>query len=199
MLKYVQMNAVNARTGPRIQAKWCPKHTGIFHKDTGQRANIPHHPFVDDNHMIEVRRFIYQAMAALIESLYRIFGFPLEIFRRIPLNMDKYYHAKCSTRKEQLGLIVDTHKMIVELPNTKCAKILSLLSHRYSGRKSFKKTWNSLELQFLCTIFANSKLKLFTPTLYLVGSSPDFFAHGDACLSGTGGFCLELNFWWYFE
>ena len=85
-----------------IGASRCNKYNGFINFITGERANTPHHTFVDDNHMVDLRRCIYLAMAASIEALFRIFGFPNEAHRRVPLSMDKYYHAKCSTRKEQL-------------------------------------------------------------------------------------------------
>ena len=77
--------------------------------------------------MAELCLFIFQAMTASIEAL----------LRRVPLSMDKYYHATCSTRKEQLGLVVDTHEIIVELPDNNRKKIDTMLSHWYAGRKSF--------------------------------------------------------------
>lgn len=137
ILQHVKFDAENVRKGSRSQAFSCKKYKGVFNLKTYKRANTPHYTFVDDNHMAELRKFILQAMAASIESLYRIFSFPMETLRLVPLSMDKYYHATCSTRKEQLGLIVDTHLMIVELPETKRAKILEKIAHWHSGRKSF--------------------------------------------------------------
>ena len=54
-----------------------------------------------------------------------------------PFSLDKYLHAECITRKQQLGLIVDTHLMIVEFPEDKRAKIAEKLCHWHSKRGSF--------------------------------------------------------------
>ena len=98
ILLHVQFDSENSRKQPRVPAHKCEKFQGV--QPNGHRENTPHHIFVDDNHMADIRQFIYQAMAASIEALYRIFGYPDESIRRTPLSMDKYYHATCSTRKE---------------------------------------------------------------------------------------------------
>ena len=287
ILKNVSFDQENIRCGPRVQARGCSKYTGVFDDTTGTRANTPHHTFVDDNHMADLRRFILQAMAASIEALFRIFGFPAEVIRRVPLSLDKYYHATCSTQKEQLGLLVDTHLMIVKLPSSKREKIFTMLSHWHAGRKSFtvlqaaqllgslehvttvapwmrylfdclrhsllvalrtnaekiykntklrdflsdasykgssyngllrknfavgviaKKIWHSktqhyitkqlgIELTNLRKLFFNENYTFSTPISYLIERTPDFFAQGDACLDGAGGFSLDLQFWWFF-
>ena len=238
--------------------------------------------------MADLKCFILLAMAASIEALFRIFGSPDQSVRRMPLSMDKYYHATCGTRKEQLGLVVDSHEMLVELPESKREKILQQLQHWHNGRKSFtllqaaqligalehaatvapwlrycydslrhsllqalrhnasttcqrrdlrpylldmsykgsshegllkknfatsvvsKKIWNSRhrhfispmlasEIAFLQKIFSSrNRYRLYTPISYLVHRTPDYFARGDACLDGAGGFCLGLKFWWFY-
>ena len=87
--------------------------------------------------MADLRGRMHQAMAASIESLYRVFGFPEEHIRRISISLDKYFQAKCSTRKLQLDLVVDSHLMTVELPNEKRDLITEKLSHWHKKRKAF--------------------------------------------------------------
>ena len=75
------------------------KKKGVINKDTGKPNNTEHNFFVDDNHMADIACRIKQAMAASIESLFCILGFPNEIITRTPLSKDKYYEQMCSWRK----------------------------------------------------------------------------------------------------
>ena len=127
LIKNVPIELEGARQGKPVQARRCHKCKGVINEKTGEPENTPHNTFVDDNHMAELRTRMYQAMAASIESLYRTFGFPEEKYRRISLSLDKYFQAECSTRKQQLGLIVDSHEMVVELPLDKRTKIAEKL------------------------------------------------------------------------
>lgn len=47
-------------------------------------------------------------------------------------------------------------------------------------------------------LFFNENYTFSTPISYLIERTPDFFAQGDACLDGAGGFSLDLQFWWFF-
>lgn len=137
LIKNVEFEPDDARDGNPVQARKCSKNKGVINVITCEQDNTEHNTFVDDNHIADLRVRMYQAMAASIESLYRVFGFPEEEIRRISLSMDKYFQAKCSTRKLQLGLVVDTHLMTVELPEEKRAKIVEQLDHWHEKRKSF--------------------------------------------------------------
>ena len=77
--------------------------------------------------MADTLRHIQTAMAASLEALFQILGFPDESKRRSPLSLDKFFQAHCSWRKEQLGLIIDTRSMTVTLPQQKINRLLSLL------------------------------------------------------------------------
>ena len=55
------------------------------------------------------------------------------------------------------------------------------------------------EIVFLQKKFSSrNRYRLYTPISYLVHRTPDYFARGDVCLDGAGGFCLGLKFWWFF-
>ena len=110
---------------------------GVMDNGTGKPKNTEHNCFVDDNHMADIKSRITQAMAASIESLFSILGFPNEVLTRTPLSEDKYYEQKCSWRKIQLGMVVDTRKMMVELSPRKREKLITELRHWHSGRRSF--------------------------------------------------------------
>ena len=100
---------------------------GVFHPGTTTSVNTPHNPFVDDTLMADVIEHILTAMAASIESLFLLFGFPDETLRRSPLSMEKFAKFKCSWIKEQLGIIINTRDMTISLPTAKMEMLTTLL------------------------------------------------------------------------
>ena len=52
-------------------------------------------------------------MAASIEALYIILGFPDTSIRQDPLSLDKYFESVCSYERIQLGVKVNTRKMVI--------------------------------------------------------------------------------------
>ena len=111
-------------------------HKGVFDKK-GKRKRPQHNMFVDDNLMANILRLMKQTMAASIESLLIILGFSETDKRRFALSLDKYFKTMCSWEREQLGLLVNTREMIVSLPPAKIKKLIKLLSHWHSGRRTY--------------------------------------------------------------
>ena len=113
-------------------------HRGVFDPSQGRDVNTPHHPFVDDTLMADIRRHMPTAMAASIEALFLILGRDDLPNRRSNISMDKFAVSKCSWIKEQLGLIINTRSMMVFLPEVKRLRMLDLLSGTWHvHRKSF--------------------------------------------------------------
>ena len=77
-------------------------HRGVFDPSQGRDVNTPHHPFVDDTLMADIRRHMPTAMAASIEALFLILGRDDLPNRRSNISMDKFAVSKCSWIKEQL-------------------------------------------------------------------------------------------------
>jgi len=103
----------------------------------GLPRNTPHNTFVDDNTIAEIRPRMPQAMAASVESLFLLLGYPEPTKRRSPLSMDKYYQAQCSYSKKQLGYLINTRDMIVTSPPDKILKMTNILHKWHSKRKSY--------------------------------------------------------------
>ena len=120
-----------------VQAISDSVYKGVLLEEGDTPVNTPHFMFVDDNHMADIGTNIKQAMAGSIESIFDVLGFPKPIIRRDAISWDKYDHANCSWRKQQLGLIIDTCQMIVELPEDKLDDLCEILAHWHSSRKSF--------------------------------------------------------------
>ena len=109
---------------------------GIFDKN-GNPHNTAHYPFVDDTLIVDVHNRLIWAMAASIEALFIVFG-PEHESRKSPLSIDKFLEATCSWRKLQLGLIIDTSLMRVELPDEKRQKLLVCINSTWhDNHKSF--------------------------------------------------------------
>jgi len=111
-------------------------HKGVFNQQ-GEPRNTPHNTFVDDNTIAETRRRMPQAMAASVESLFILLGFPDPAIRRSPLSMDKYYQAQCSYSKKQLGYLINTRTMMITFPSDKLLKMTNILHKWHSKRKSY--------------------------------------------------------------
>ena len=77
--------------------------------------------------MADIKEYILTAMAASIEALFLLFGFPDETLRRSPLSMEKFAKFKCSWIKEQLGIIINTRDMTISLPPAKIERLTTLL------------------------------------------------------------------------
>ena len=58
-------------------------------------------------------------MAASVKALFLFTGPDKAMIRRSNLSMDKFYQAICAPVKEQLGIIIDTNKMIVKITSQK--------------------------------------------------------------------------------
>ena len=93
--------------------------------------------FVDDNLFAQTKEFMKHAMAASIEALYMILGYPDIKKRQNPLSLDKYFESVCSYTRIQLGISVNTRTMMIYLTDKKRMAMLDELSHWHKDRKSF--------------------------------------------------------------
>ena len=93
--------------------------------------------FVDDSLFAQIRELIKHTMAASIEALYIVLGFPDLERRQNALSLDKYFETTCSYERIQLGINVNTRTMTVGLTNMKRIAMLDELSHWHKKRRSF--------------------------------------------------------------
>ena len=114
------------------QAKEDSIHTGVADMDR-TRYNM----FVDDNLFAQTKEFMKHAMAASIEALYMILGYPDIKKRQNPLSLDKYFESVCSYTRIQLGISLNTRTMMIYLTDKKRMAMLDDLSHWHKDRKSF--------------------------------------------------------------
>ena len=93
--------------------------------------------FVDDSLFAQTRENMGHAMAASIEALYIILGFPDLEKRQNPLSLDKYFESVCSYERVQLVITINTRTMTLSLTEIKRLAMLDELSHWHKKRKSF--------------------------------------------------------------
>jgi len=116
-----------------------------------------------------------------------------------------------------IALQANTKKVFSQKTNTTFISDSKLLSMDFDSlrRKNFaisqllRQTWHSRtkyrvspslrkELKFLQFLFKHHKrFKFSSPIAHIIPRDFDYFAKGDACLDGAGGFSHSLKFWWY--
>ena len=93
--------------------------------------------FVDDSLYAEVHKHMLVAIAASIEALFLLLGFPQDHLRQNNLSLDKFYESTCSYKRVQLGKEINTRTMMVAISSDRKLKIKKEMTHWHAGRKSF--------------------------------------------------------------
>ena len=122
---------------PSATTKFVQATKDSIHKGVIDLEKTRYNMFVDDNLFAQVRDKIKHAMAASIEALHIILGFPDIEKRQNPLSLDKYYESICSFDRIQLGININTRSMSIRLTEKKRLSMLDELSHWHKQRKSF--------------------------------------------------------------
>lgn len=122
---------------PKSDTKFVPAVKDAIHKGVKDLKKTKYNMFVDDSLFVQIRELIKHAMAASIEALFIILGFPETEKRQNPLSLDKYFESVCSYERIQLGMNVNTRMMSVGLTEKKRLSMLDELSHWHNKRRSF--------------------------------------------------------------
>ena len=84
-----------------------------------------------------------------------------------------------------------------------------LLKREYATSQLARAMWNCTkrhfistslrtELKFLHSVLARpAEFRWSLPIAHLIPRDPEFYAAGDACLTGAGGYSRNAKFWWY--
>eukprot|EP00957_Ditylum_brightwellii_P132589 10111458-Ditylum_brightwellii.AAC.1 len=100
----------------------------------GTPINTPHNMHVDHNLIAEIPARMKQAMAAGIEALFILMGFPEPHRRRIYICMETIIAAMWSYKNQQLEIRLNTRAMVVDMmPSELAAMDLRLESRDESG------------------------------------------------------------------
>ena len=122
------------QTTETIFTKACPC---SINKGLSEPNRTQYNMFVDDSLFAQTRDNIKHAMAASIEALHIILGYPNTEVRQNPLSLDKYFESTCSYERIQLGIKVNSRTMCLSLTDKKRLTMLDELSHWHNKRKSF--------------------------------------------------------------
>ena len=93
---------------PSATTKFVQATKDSIHKGVIDLEKTRYNMFVDDNLFTQTKEFMKHAMAASIEALYMILGYPDIKKRQNPLSLDKYFESVCSYTRIQLGISVNT-------------------------------------------------------------------------------------------
>ena len=94
--------------------------------------------FVDYSLFCNAFENIKHAMAASIEALYIVLGYPNVEIRQSPLSLDKYHKSICGYNRQQLGRVLNTRSLGVGITEEKRIKMVTELSNwPHKKRKSF--------------------------------------------------------------
>jgi len=99
----------NVRFAP---AKECSKNKGIRNED-GTERKTPHFVYVDDNLKADVRHRMRFTLAAAIEAIFTIMGFPCLILRQCALALDSWGVLLVSHNQVLWGLVSSTSEWSV--------------------------------------------------------------------------------------
>ena len=140
------INKVKFSDEPDAETKFVQAIQDSIHKGIKNLHKTKFNMFVDDSLFAQIRSKMKQAMAASIEALYIILGFPEVDKRQDALSLDKYFESVCSYKRTQLGILINTRTMSISLSEKKRLSMLNELSHWHKKRKSF----NLLQGVILC-------------------------------------------------
>jgi hypothetical protein len=118
------------------QARACTKNKGVFDED-GQRVPTPHHVYVDDDLIADVRSWMPTTLVAGIEAIFTIMGRPALHLRQCALSIEKWRALRVAHVQILLGILFDTRKMTVGTVPEFRQEVLELL-RSWKGKHFFR-------------------------------------------------------------
>jgi hypothetical protein len=120
-----------------VKAKKCSKNRGILNDD-GTEQPTPHNIYVDDNLMADTRERMPFTLAAAVEAIFVIMGFPRLLLRPSAVAMDKWKLLMVSPIQILLGLLFNTRDMTVGVTPAYRMETCHLMKTRWhSEREAF--------------------------------------------------------------
>ena len=108
-----------------------------FHQGIVDRSRTSYNMFVDDSLFVAVALVIKNEMTASVEALYLFFGFPDLTARQDPLSLDKCFQSVWSFERIQLGKLVNSRTMTINVTESKRLAMIQELTHWHDQRRSF--------------------------------------------------------------
>jgi hypothetical protein len=113
MLKWEEIDS-SAELTPAFS---CTINHGII-DDAGNRIDLPARIYVDDTLMLALDvDHMKMVPAATIKAIFAVMGKPNVVVRKCPLAMDKWLELVIGPKKTMLGLIIDTNRLTIAIPD----------------------------------------------------------------------------------
>ncbi len=95
----------------------CLINTGVLN-DQGMKVPLPARIYVNDALTLATsKESMEQVLAALIEAIYVVMGAPDTLVHQCSLAMDKWEKLQVAPIQTMLGLVIDTNRMTVSVPD----------------------------------------------------------------------------------
>jgi hypothetical protein len=172
-----------------VRAILCSINTGVLH-DQGNKVPLPARIYVKDALMLATsKENMKQVLAALIEAIFVIMGAPDTSVHQCSLAMDKWGKLHVAPIQTMLGLVIDTNRMIVSVPDNYIQGVCLLInSTRHTHRQRFTvKDAQELTIKLghlaeganwvfylLTHLYASIAYALSVNKRFLADSSPEF-------------------------
>ena len=85
--------------------------------------------FVDDSLYVHIEPVIRHSIAASLEALYMVLGYPDITARQDALSLDMFLQSICSYQRDQLGVLINTRSMTIGLAEQKRLTMIDELTH----------------------------------------------------------------------
>ncbi len=131
---------------PAVKAKGCALRPGVLDAD-GNHVPRPARMYVDDALAAEVAKVrMKKKLAAIIEAIFCLMGYPDEAKRRCPLSLDKWEGMIVGPYQIMLGLFYDTVNLTKATTPEYRAEVLSYLNEHWPPSRT---TFIAHEMQVL--------------------------------------------------
>ena len=116
----------------------------------------------------------------------------------------------CMRKNKKIVMTRARFKQYIADANDPNDDFISLLRRKFALNKLAKPIWNSnakcfitktlrAELNLLYQIIEDNSINWTTPIAYFIKRSLDFQVWGDSSLQATGGYSLDLGFYWHLQ
>ena len=125
-------------------AKACPLNKGIM-DPTGTPRHTPHFIYVDDDMLADTRSRMHHALAAGLEAIFDLLGWPALLLRQCAVSVKKWKSLQVMHCIVLLGLVFDTRAMTVGITPEYRQEVIELIELHWVGDKAIYFTVPEIE------------------------------------------------------